>query len=187
MLRTYSVNQIRSFVMRNSYSLNSHKCTLLCYVMLEFNLPVEIQRQFPKPPALVSARRRFVPQYFGESSAFSIQLFCIDERYETRLSVMLIASYLFILRFSLRTYIYTYIHNIHNSSLVFCCAAGFWDHSTVSPSHPVFCCLHCHHHLSDHATSVIFFFLLAYPSFFLHDSQNVTHITFNICLFYIHT
>lgn len=28
--------------------------------------------------------KRFVPVYLGEDNAFSIQLFCIDERYEMR-------------------------------------------------------------------------------------------------------
>jgi len=56
-----------------------------------------LKREFAEPPALDSARRRFVPQYFGDSSAFSIQLFAIDDKYETRLSAMLTASILLLL------------------------------------------------------------------------------------------
>ena len=29
-------------------------------------------------------KNRFIPNYFGEANAFAIQLFCIDEKYETR-------------------------------------------------------------------------------------------------------
>lgn len=35
-------------------------------------------------PAEPTLAKRFVPKYFGAPSAFSIQLFCIDERYEMR-------------------------------------------------------------------------------------------------------
>lgn len=40
----------------------------------------------PKPPT-PQARlpKRFVPKYHGENLAFSIQLFCVDERFEMRL------------------------------------------------------------------------------------------------------
>lgn len=39
----------------------------------------------PKLPELLTQpQKRFVPQYQGESSAFCIQLFCIDEKYEMR-------------------------------------------------------------------------------------------------------
>ena len=39
----------------------------------------------PKPPSPVSGMaKNFVPTYNGEENAFSIQLFCIDERYEMR-------------------------------------------------------------------------------------------------------
>ena len=39
----------------------------------------------PKPPSPVSGlAKNFVPTYNGEENAFSIQLFCIDERYEMR-------------------------------------------------------------------------------------------------------
>ncbi|KAL4238233.1 Cilia and flagella associated protein 61 [Mactra antiquata] len=37
----------------------------------------------PKPLTPAS-QKRFIPTYCGEENAFSIQLFCIDERYETR-------------------------------------------------------------------------------------------------------
>ena len=36
------------------------------------------------PLEVPSLAKRFVPQYFGGPNAFSIQLFCIDERYEMR-------------------------------------------------------------------------------------------------------
>ena len=36
------------------------------------------------PEALTQPQKRFVPQYYGASSAFCIQLFCIDEKYEMR-------------------------------------------------------------------------------------------------------
>ncbi|XP_053397247.1 cilia- and flagella-associated protein 61-like [Mercenaria mercenaria] len=39
----------------------------------------------PKPPTTpAGSHKRFVPTYMGEPNAFSIQLFCIDERYEMR-------------------------------------------------------------------------------------------------------
>lgn len=37
----------------------------------------------PKPPSM-AGMKRFIPTYRGEANAFSIQLFCIDERYEMR-------------------------------------------------------------------------------------------------------
>ncbi len=38
-----------------------------------------------KPEKTASSKRRtFTPQYVGESNAFAIQLFCIEEKYESR-------------------------------------------------------------------------------------------------------
>lgn len=43
-----------------------------------------VRHMFTKPADLYTTRHRFVPEYHGRCNAFSIQLFCIDERYETR-------------------------------------------------------------------------------------------------------
>jgi len=50
------------------------------------NFVASFQRHLPEPAFGSAGRQRFIPRYFGKSSAFSIQLFCIDDRYETRLS-----------------------------------------------------------------------------------------------------
>lgn len=47
----------------------------------EPSLPVD---QTKKEPTLPTAPSKFVPEYYGDSNAFSIQLFCIDEQYEMR-------------------------------------------------------------------------------------------------------
>lgn len=45
----------------------------------------EKPKRFQKPDSPRPAQKKpFVPKYFGESNAFSIQLFCIDEKYEMR-------------------------------------------------------------------------------------------------------
>ena len=54
------------------------RITKINSVMLQLELS-------PKPPSPVSGlAKNFVPTYNGEENAFSIQLFCIDERYEMR-------------------------------------------------------------------------------------------------------
>ena len=98
---------LKFFLLVSCFNKYSVEYVILLYYgvpdRIGFNLPVQmqaafsVQKQFLQPPTLVSARRRFVPQYFGESRVFSIQLFCIDERYETRLPVTLIAFVVFIL------------------------------------------------------------------------------------------
>lgn len=45
----------------------------------------------PTPP--VGVQKRFIPTYLGEENAFSIQLFCIDERYEMRSSDFLAKAF----------------------------------------------------------------------------------------------
>lgn len=47
----------------------------------DITLPAD---QTKKEPALPPAPTKFIPEYYGESNAFSIQLFCIDEQYEMR-------------------------------------------------------------------------------------------------------
>jgi len=98
---------LKFFLLVSCFNKYSVEYVILLYYgvpdRIGFNLPVQmqaafsVQKQFLQPPTLVSARHRFVPQYFGESRVFSIQLFCIDERYETRLPVTLIAFVVFIL------------------------------------------------------------------------------------------
>ena len=46
--------------------------------------PLNDMEPATKEPSLPPPPSKFVPQYFGESNAFSIQLFCIDEQYEMR-------------------------------------------------------------------------------------------------------
>jgi len=43
--------------------------------------PVAEQKQEPRLPKVNNS---FMPEFHGESNAFSIQLFCIDEQYEMR-------------------------------------------------------------------------------------------------------
>lgn len=56
----------------------------------ESSLDGRVEDPFPeneataKEPSLPEAPSKFVPQYFGGSNAFSIQLFCIDEQFEMR-------------------------------------------------------------------------------------------------------
>lgn len=46
--------------------------------------PATATEQVKKQPTLALANSMFVPEFYGESNAFSIQLFCIDEQYEMR-------------------------------------------------------------------------------------------------------
>lgn len=46
--------------------------------------PSQLSEQGKKEPCLPTANDKFVPEFYGESNAFSIQLFCIDEQYEMR-------------------------------------------------------------------------------------------------------
>lgn len=41
--------------------------------------------ELTKPePQLPKTPKKFIPEFYGDSNAFSIQLFCIDEKYEMR-------------------------------------------------------------------------------------------------------
>lgn len=56
------------------------------YIILSHDsFKVQSRLGTPKPiTPITKLPKRFVPTYRGDQNAFSIQLFCIDERYEMR-------------------------------------------------------------------------------------------------------